>query len=733
MGLARRLLLSAALGVSLLAAAVGAAGALDERADVPQEAAIPSALLGDHGEYRLALGPAWDPSPLGGDDAIGATALRFALAPGGDVRMADGLLHATDRVEVSGPVHHPTYGWLDRSGAVLLERGGTEALAYDWRYNGTEVFDGGLLGDPNVPSPIAPLGTRVLVHSDGLMRRFGDTGPACLVANAAQGRSLRPGDAVALPSCLVAGALALGGPYTAVGFEEVAGVRALRLESDAPIAQPVPGEGSAIPANVTLWMAGGIAPIVQARAAIDGDGRTLVLAAFGPGAAERGPPVAPHDPTDGLVMAPMQPWGPDDSGADIALAPSLAWKQATGDPTVGLSPYLASHPDAYVAGALLLPYRDNPGWWFDVVDPPSGTGYSVYVVAVAFPAGLPAPFPQQTFAYFDRGVFEFDEPMPLKEALPPVPTLASAAAQWRAHADGPHPLNSAFYGIGCASAVRGCEATALTYVGWAQVNQSQPRPAANGTSPMLLEERASAIDWLASVDGVDQDLIQSRNEETTMSGLDAPAPPPAKTAAAASSSPGLVAAWMPTPAEAAGVGAAGLLATLVVWLWPALRGGAAALFSRVQPARLPESPPRAQILALLAAEPGLHFHGLARRSGLSNGALVHHLRKLEEGGLVRAQRTGRYTCYVVADAAPAVLRAAPAVCSPGARAVLAAAMANPGSSLRDLAGRCGLRASTVAHHVRRLAEGGLLEVRRDGRSKRLHPSPLASSFVSTDL
>jgi len=34
-----------------------------------------------------------------------------------------------------------------------------------------------------------------------------------------------------------------------------------------------------------------------------------------------------------------------------------------------------------------------------------------------------------------------------------------------------------------------------------------------------------------------------------------------------------------------------------------------------------------------------------RRTGLRNGTAVHHVRKLEQAGLVAARPLGRYTCY----------------------------------------------------------------------------------------
>jgi len=177
---------------------------------------------------------------------------------------------------------------------------------------------------------------------------------------------------------------------------------------------------------------------------------------------------------------------------------------------------------------------------------------------------------------------------------------------------------------------------------------------------------------------------------------------------------------LPSPAEAAGAGALALLAGALYWLWPALKGGAfLGLFSRLRPSRLLEHPQRARIADLVAADPGVHFQELGRRSGIPNGTLVHHLSKLVAGDLVVAHRSGRYTCYFPKQVSPSVRSNAGLTKSGGAKAILAAIQARPGLTMQDVAMQCGLQASTVTYHVHRLAEAGMVDVNRDGRFQRL--------------
>ncbi len=54
---------------------------------------------------------------------------------------------------------------------------------------------------------------------------------------------------------------------------------------------------------------------------------------------------------------------------------------------------------------------------------------------------------------------------------------------------------------------------------------------------------------------------------------------------------------------------------------------------------------RRMICALVERRPGSNYQDLLRRTGLANGILSHHLRKLEEGGRLRVMRKGRLTWF----------------------------------------------------------------------------------------
>jgi predicted transcriptional regulator len=144
------------------------------------------------------------------------------------------------------------------------------------------------------------------------------------------------------------------------------------------------------------------------------------------------------------------------------------------------------------------------------------------------------------------------------------------------------------------------------------------------------------------------------------------------------------------------------------------------LFTRITVHEVARHPKRAALVEMIAAEPGIRFRELARTSRLPNGTLVHHLRKLEAVGLVKAIRSNRYLAYVVPGAARPNDRH-PALQSEGAQRLANAIVDKPGIRVKDAAAIASLSPATAAYHLRRLVDARLVVAERDGRSIRLSP------------
>lgn len=163
----------------------------------------------------------------------------------------------------------------------------------------------------------------------------------------------------------------------------------------------------------------------------------------------------------------------------------------------------------------------------------------------------------------------------------------------------------------------------------------------------------------------------------------------------------------------------------------ALLAPAWALYRRILPKRALDHPSRAAIVAHVQAAPGVRTCDVAKALGLAAETMNHHVRTLEDFGLLEQRAYGGRRCLFLvgqADRHEKPLLAAAA--GPSAR-VLQAVHANPGVTQTALAEQLGLAISTVKWHLDRLAEVGAVTVQHEGRVKRVAPAaPLAPSAMA---
>lgn len=536
--------------------------------------------------------------------------------------------------------------------------------------------------------------------------------------------------------------------YEAAAAETVAGHRTVRFDSGSRSVWlspevPVPvqwSRGGPQSATVTLtsWSGGSGGPLGQAL------GRA-------------GQSVAPP-----VEFAPRQVWGPDDSGVAHPYPASAAFQGALADPTwPDLRDWMDQHPGAFT---FLLEYDEDAAqpphqrqWLFALTD---GGGTFAFVATQSSLAGTPLPpVARHEEVGWTAGFLETIAPDP--DTVPDLlPTVASVQRRWESYEalegrqeaangwamvlqcpvgcfdwttfvpgyggpGGSWPIPSlpglAFDKVGYAEVVAGKDPIALVRaedLGGFRPSSLVPGLPGNRT----YHGSQLTVDG----EGATTRLIQWTGHESSGARVGPlstqQAVPPGALGGEGDSGRGraILAAFLPSPEQGAAITIVSGLAGLLYWLWPTLKGGAAGLFSRVTGPRLLEHPARARLHALVEAEPGIHFQDLVRKSGLANGTAVHHLQKLGESGLVAARPLGRYTCYFPgASVDRASLAAAPVTRAEGARRILAEVAANPGLSGLEVATRLGLQPSTVAYHVKRLQEAGLVAAQRDGRAVRL--------------
>jgi len=162
-----------------------------------------------------------------------------------------------------------------------------------------------------------------------------------------------------------------------------------------------------------------------------------------------------------------------------------------------------------------------------------------------------------------------------------------------------------------------------------------------------------------------------------------------------------------TVAQTAAVGTAsvGVAAAAVVVVrrkWPLLAMG---LYARIAPTRLLEHPARRRVREIVEDDPGVSINEAERRSGLTHGAFVHHLAKLESAGILVSVENGQRRNLYVAGTARPEERA-----RTDERIIDAVAERGP-SRPADVARALGLSRQAVQYHLPRLVRERRLVVR----------------------
>ncbi|MGB0652653.1 MAG: winged helix-turn-helix transcriptional regulator [Thermoplasmatota archaeon] len=437
-----------------------------------------------------------------------------------------------------------------------------------------------------------------------------------------------------------------------------------------------------------------------------------------------------------LQQAPRQVWGLDDTGVDHPWPFSEAFRWAVEDDTdPGVRDYLADHPGAYVAFVSHAAF-DSEGhterWSFTLTDGP--TRHSVVIAqdrGVPFLApGVPMPLADEAVTYRHETPWEApveDLIFPAPDQLPAeLPTAASLLAQWEVIlSETAHPAASPSWqmSLSCGETrgVADCDQIVVALEAGHTYYYRDPGP----LYPVM-DDRVDAwvLSWLewdgARLERGGESLQVHTREQSPVVPLGTEGPGESEADPTVAALPNPYWAWPSTPA-AAGVGFLALLVSLLYYLWPALKAGPLALFSRIQPNQVLEHPERARVHQAIQEEPGIHHNALMAKLGMGNGALRHHMDKLVSAEEIVAVRNGGFTCYFVKGTVDRRdMAAAAAVKSKGARDLLAAIRTAPGATLREAAGAAGLTPQTASYHVGRLERAGLVSRTREGRTVRLH-------------
>jgi predicted transcriptional regulator len=141
---------------------------------------------------------------------------------------------------------------------------------------------------------------------------------------------------------------------------------------------------------------------------------------------------------------------------------------------------------------------------------------------------------------------------------------------------------------------------------------------------------------------------------------------------------------------------------------------------------------RSAIYRYVEQHVGASLKDITEHLGLSTTNAVWHLRKLEEGGLVRGRKfNGAKVYYPTSGGVQArnLSLAGAALTSANARQILVFVEGHPGVHQREIARLLGVNHGTVRWHLKKLRKAELLEERRLGPSATYHVSPLGADAL----
>jgi DNA-binding MarR family transcriptional regulator len=140
------------------------------------------------------------------------------------------------------------------------------------------------------------------------------------------------------------------------------------------------------------------------------------------------------------------------------------------------------------------------------------------------------------------------------------------------------------------------------------------------------------------------------------------------------------------------------------------------LYSRLRKDEVLDHFVRGQIYGYIMSHPGEHYNSLKDALKVTNGTLAHHLRTLEMGGFIKADRDGVFKRFYPVEMQ--IPRHKGIRLSDLQENMLTLIRSDGGPTQQDIADRLGVSQQTVSYNLRQLDREGLVRMEKAGRMKR---------------
>lgn len=151
--------------------------------------------------------------------------------------------------------------------------------------------------------------------------------------------------------------------------------------------------------------------------------------------------------------------------------------------------------------------------------------------------------------------------------------------------------------------------------------------------------------------------------------------------------------------------------------------------SKTAPENLLNHATRRRIVDLVSLQPGANLKRIRDRLGSNRGTVAHHVRLLEEGGILKGRVQGReHQCYLEREPDVGVDKLA--VLQEGrTMEIIDAVIARPGIVQRELASQLGMSRKVIRGRLDALKATQLLEERPDSRWRKYFPTATLESIL----
>jgi|SRR5579883_3385424 len=126
------------------------------------------------------------------------------------------------------------------------------------------------------------------------------------------------------------------------------------------------------------------------------------------------------------------------------------------------------------------------------------------------------------------------------------------------------------------------------------------------------------------------------------------------------------------------------------------------------------------LVGIIEKNPGIKFNEIMRNTGMKNGVLSHHLRKLEESGSVKITRTTGNTRYYPLGVGDEEMLVIKHLRQKTFYAVMMLLYENSDLSFRNIVQMTKFSSSGVSNTLSKLVSEGIVHVKFDKRNKLYH-------------